>query len=78
MSYKLFTMATVRIISDTPIPLRLYKDMAFAPTSLKNIPALLLAVWNRPGWRGKLIMIWLIVGIAYLLAFPTLLVRILS
>lgn len=74
MSYKLFSMAIMRVTSHTPIPVGLYKDMAFAPTSLKNVPSLMTAIWTARGWRGKAVLIWLVMAILFLLGFPTLLV----
>lgn len=73
-SYKLFAMAIMRVTQDTPISVVLYKDMVFAPTSPRNVPSLLAATWTARGWRGKIIFVWLVVAICYLLGFPTMLV----
>lgn len=72
LSYIVFMDALLRFMEITPVSFKLYTSLVFAPSSLISTWRSAKAIFTTRGWRGKMYLIWCVLAMAYVLAFPTL------
>ncbi|KAL8772517.1 MAG: hypothetical protein Q9194_004580 [Teloschistes cf. exilis] len=72
LSYIVFMDALLRFMEITPVSFKLYTSLVFAPSSLISTWRSAKAIFTTRGWRAKMYLIWCVLAMAYVLAFPTL------
>lgn len=66
-------MNTLMVLTESDgVTYNLYAVLAFSPTTLHSLWYLFKAFISKHSLRAKLRIAWLLVSVAYLLAFPTL------
>ncbi|KAL9598344.1 MAG: hypothetical protein Q9219_004572 [cf. Caloplaca sp. 3 TL-2023] len=72
ISYVVFMDALVRSMEIMPVSYKLYTSMVFSSSSLQATWFSLKAVFTAKGWRAKTYLIWTVLSMTYVLAFPVL------
>ncbi|KAH7009884.1 hypothetical protein EDB80DRAFT_415111 [Ilyonectria destructans] len=63
--------ALARIMEVSAVPYRYYMNLTFSTVSFVSLWELCKMIFRRPSWRTVLSALWLLIAIAYVLAFGT-------